>query len=125
MTQPITAEADQPVDGVVKRLARDDLERKNFLKMAGKRMGAGAAATGLAAFIAACGSSSSSSSTPSSSSSAAAAGGTGDRERQQVEFWLGRSRDRQLRADTGVPGVAVLREGAGEWPVSRRDTGRS
>ena len=74
MTQPITTEPDQPVDGVVTRLARDDLERKNFLKMAGKRMGAGAAATGLAAFIAACGSSSSSSS---SSSSAAAASGTG------------------------------------------------
>ena len=76
MTQSNTTEADRPVDGVVERLARDDLERKKFLKMAGKRIGAGAAATGLAAFIAACGSSSSSSSTTSSSSSAAAAGGT-------------------------------------------------
>ena len=47
--------------GVVEQLARDDVERKRFLKMAGKRMGAGAAATGLAAFIAACGSSSKSS----------------------------------------------------------------
>jgi hypothetical protein len=57
--------------GAVERLARDDLERKKFLKMAGRRMGGGAAAASLAAFIAACGSSSSSSS-PSSSSGAAA-----------------------------------------------------
>jgi hypothetical protein len=41
-------------------LARDDVERKKFLKMAGKGMGAAVAASGLAAFIAACGSSSSS-----------------------------------------------------------------
>jgi hypothetical protein len=41
------------------------------LKMAGKRMGAGAAATGLAAFIAACGSSSSKSSTASTAKAAA------------------------------------------------------
>jgi Ferritin-like domain len=74
MTQSVTTEADQPIDGVVEQLARDDLERKKFLKMAGKRMGAGAAAAGLAAFIAACGSSSSSSSTTSSSSSEAAGG---------------------------------------------------
>jgi hypothetical protein len=45
-------------DGLVVQLARDDLERKKFLKMAGKTMGAGAAASGLAAFIAACGGSS-------------------------------------------------------------------
>jgi Ferritin-like domain len=81
--------------GVVERLASDDLERKRFLKMAGKRMGAGAAATGLAAFIAACGSSSksstastakaaapatnsSSSSSSSATSSAAAPASTGD-----------------------------------------------
>jgi rubrerythrin len=56
----------------VQQLARDDVERKNFLRMAGKRMGAGVAASGLAAFIAACGSSSSSS----SQSTAAAAGGS-------------------------------------------------
>jgi len=62
--------------GAVELVARDDVERKRFLRMAGKRMGAGAAATSLAAFIAACGSSSSSSSSsaaPSSSSSSAAA----------------------------------------------------
>jgi hypothetical protein len=60
---------------VVEQLARDDVERKKFLKMAGRRMGAGAAATGLAAFIAACGSSSSKSSSMAKSSSAAAGGG--------------------------------------------------
>ena len=59
-------------DGVVVELARDDLERKRFLKMAGRGIGAGAAATALGAFIAACGGSSSSS----SSSSAPAATGT-------------------------------------------------
>jgi Ferritin-like domain len=58
--------------GLVERLARDDVERKRFLKMAGRRMGAGAAATGLAAFIAACGASSSSSSTAAGTSSSAA-----------------------------------------------------
>ena len=62
MTDP-PRNADECVQpGVVEQLARDDVERKRFLKMAGRRMGAGAAATGLAAFIAACGSSSSKSS---------------------------------------------------------------
>jgi hypothetical protein len=65
-------QADQPEGGVVQELARDDVERKKFLKMAGKTMGTGAAATGLAAFIAACGGSSSSSSSSGGSSSAAA-----------------------------------------------------
>jgi hypothetical protein len=59
----------------VQELARDDLERKKFLKMAGKRMGSAAAATSLGAFIAACGSSSSSSSSSGGSSSSAAAAG--------------------------------------------------
>jgi hypothetical protein len=72
-----TSTEDRPTGGVVERLARDDLERKKFLKMAGKRIGAGAAGTSLAAFIAACGSSSSSSSSAGTSSSAAAASGTG------------------------------------------------
>ena len=58
--------------GAVQELARDDVERKKFLKMAGKTMGTGAAATGLAAFIAACGSSSSSSSSSGGSSAASA-----------------------------------------------------
>jgi len=69
---PDSADEAAPI-GVVERLARDDVERKRFLKMAGKRMGAGAAATGLAAFIAACGSSSKSST---ASSAQAAAPGT-------------------------------------------------
>src|SRR5579875_1799211 len=59
-------------EGVVLQLARDDVERKRFLKMAGKTIGSGAAATGLAAFIAACGSSSSSSSSSASSAGSSA-----------------------------------------------------
>jgi hypothetical protein len=77
MTEPTNHEGDRPTTGVVEQLARDDVERKRFLTMAGKRMGGGAAATALGAFIAACGSSSSSSSsaagTSTSSSGAAAA----------------------------------------------------
>jgi hypothetical protein len=71
MTGSTTTEGERPADGAVVQLARDDVERKKFLKMAGKRMGAGAAATSLAAFIAACGGSSSSSSSPAGTSSAA------------------------------------------------------
>lgn len=56
-------------EGVVQKLARDDVERSRFLRMAGKTIGGAAAASGLAAFIAACGSSSNSTTT-------AAAGGT-------------------------------------------------
>ncbi|MFZ1994641.1 MAG: ferritin-like domain-containing protein [Solirubrobacteraceae bacterium] len=65
-------EAGEPTPGIVERLARDDVERKRFLKMAGKRVGAGAAATSLAAFIAACGSSSGASTSSGTASSAAA-----------------------------------------------------
>ncbi len=72
MTESTTT-AEQPTEGVVQELARDDVARKNFLKMAGKTMGSGAAATALGAFIAACGSSSSSSSSSTASSSSAAA----------------------------------------------------
>ncbi len=64
-------------EGVVVELARDDVERKKFLKMAGRTMGAGAAATGLAAFIAACGSSSSSSSSAAAAPAAATGTSTG------------------------------------------------
>ncbi|MGB9184128.1 MAG: ferritin-like domain-containing protein [Solirubrobacteraceae bacterium] len=71
MTGSTTTEGERPADGAVIQLARDDVERKKFLKMAGKRMGAGAAATSLAAFIAACGGSSSSSSSAAGSSSTA------------------------------------------------------
>src|SRR5437763_7897999 len=71
MNDALSKEAERP-SGAVQELARDDLERKKFLKMAGKTVGTGAAATGLAAFIAACGGSSSSSSGSGGSSSAAA-----------------------------------------------------
>jgi Ferritin-like domain len=71
MTDRTDSSVESTNDGVVVELARDDLERKRFLKMAGRRMGAGAAATALGAFIAACGGSSSS-----SSSSVPAAAGT-------------------------------------------------
>ena len=76
MTEPMINGEAPPETGVVERLARDDVERKRFLRMAGKRLGSGVAATSLAAFIAACGSSSSSSSAGSSSSAAAAGTGT-------------------------------------------------
>lgn len=72
MTEPTTNEAGPAGPGVVEQLARDDVERKRFLKMAGRRMGGAAAATGLAAFIAACGSSNSSSSSGASGGSGAA-----------------------------------------------------
>jgi hypothetical protein len=69
-------QGESPTVGVVEELARDDVARKHFLKMAGRGMGSAAAATGLAAFIAACGSSSSSSSTAAATSSTAAGTGT-------------------------------------------------
>jgi hypothetical protein len=72
MTESRTTQEEGTTEGAVLELARDDVERKKFLKMAGKGMGAGVAATSLAAFIAACGSSSSSSSSAAGTSSAAA-----------------------------------------------------
>jgi hypothetical protein len=62
MTDPWNNAVDQPNDGVLHELAQDDVERKNFLKTAGRTMGAGAAAAAFGAFVAACGGSSSSSS---------------------------------------------------------------
>jgi hypothetical protein len=76
MTDMRTPQDDAPVTGVVERLARDDVERKRFLKMAAKGVGGGAVATSLAAFIAACGSSSSAKTTASTSSSAASGAGS-------------------------------------------------
>lgn len=75
-----TSSQTQPARGVVEELARDDLERKKFLKMAGKTMGTGAAAAGLAAFIAACGgkSSSSGAATPATGTGTTASTGGGD-----------------------------------------------
>ena len=61
MTDTGTASDKVPQTGVVERLARDDVERKRFLRMAAKGAGGGAVATSLAAFIAACGGSSKSS----------------------------------------------------------------
>jgi hypothetical protein len=63
---------DPPVTGVVERLARDDVERKHFLKMASKGLGGSAVAASLAAFISACGGSSGSTASTSATSSAAA-----------------------------------------------------
>ena len=88
MTDTNFNQDDAPATGVVERLARDDVERKRFLRMAAKGIGGGAVATSLAAFIAACGSSSSSSSSAAagntstgattSSSSSTASASTGD-----------------------------------------------
>jgi hypothetical protein len=68
----MTTQDDRPGAGAVERLARDDIERKRFLKMAGKGIGGAAIATSLGAFIAACGSSSGGS----ASTGAAAGAGT-------------------------------------------------
>jgi len=67
MTESINT-VEQPTDGAVQELARDDVARKKFLKMSGRTVGSGAAATALGAFIAACGSSKSSSSSSTASS---------------------------------------------------------
>lgn len=64
------------LQSAVLELARDDVERKKFLRMAGKRMGAGTAAAALSAFIAACGGSSKSSSSSSSAGTVAGASTT-------------------------------------------------
>jgi hypothetical protein len=74
MTDSVNSAVERSTDGVVQELARDDVERKRFLKMAGKRMGSGAAAVALGAFVAACGRGSSDS--RSSSAGAGAAGST-------------------------------------------------
>jgi hypothetical protein len=76
MSEHSSTEAGLPAGGVVQELARDDVERKKFLKMAGKTIGTGAAATGLAAFIAACGGSSSSAPAATGSTTAAASTGS-------------------------------------------------
>jgi len=75
MTDSVDSTVERTADGVVAELARDDLARKKFLKMAGKTLGSSAAAAGLAAFISACGGGSSSS--MSSSSSAGSGASTG------------------------------------------------
>ena len=74
MSEPTTTESARHETGAVAALARDDVARKKFLTMAGRGIGAGAAATGLAALIAACGSSTSSSSSQSPASSGSSSG---------------------------------------------------
>ncbi|HTU29790.1 MAG TPA: ferritin-like domain-containing protein [Solirubrobacteraceae bacterium] len=74
MTDINTSAQDGREAGAVEQLARDDVERKRFLKMAGKGVGGAAIATSLGAFIAACGSSSGGSS--GSTGAAAATGST-------------------------------------------------
>ncbi len=76
MTNRLGSAEERAQTGVVERLARDDVERKRFLTMAGRRIGAGAAATGLAAFIAACGGSSSKSSSMANSGGSSAGSST-------------------------------------------------
>ncbi len=72
-----TGTSDSP-EGVVLQLARDDVERKRFLRMAGRTMGAGAAASGLAAFIAACGGGKRKTTAAASATSASKGTGSGD-----------------------------------------------
>jgi hypothetical protein len=73
MTDPVRTAPEPRTDGAVRELDRDPVERKKFLKTAGRTMGSSAAAGALAAFIAACGSSSSSSMSSSSSGAAGSA----------------------------------------------------
>ena len=77
MTQYDTSREDELRSGAVQELVRDDVERKRFLKMAGRGIGSAAAATGLAAFIAACGSSSKPKSSTAPASGAATTSSTG------------------------------------------------
>ncbi len=74
MPESTTTDSAGREPGAVEALARDDVERKKFLTMAGRKIGAGAATAGLAAFVAACGSATSSSSSQSAASSTAGSG---------------------------------------------------
>src|SRR5262249_3367946 len=103
MTEPTINEGPAG-PGVVEQLARDDLERKRFLKMAGRKMGGAAAATGLAAFIAACGSSNSSS----SSSGAAGASGAGGTTSSSAPAGGTTSTSSMSSAKTGTTGTTDL-----------------
>jgi rubrerythrin len=58
MTESTPMQDEERGPSAVERLARDDVERKRFLKMAGKGVGGAAIVTSLGAFIAACGGSS-------------------------------------------------------------------
>lgn len=74
MPSPANDESPPQPAGILERLARDDLDRKRFLKMAG---GAGAASFG-AFVLAACGSSSKHASTTAATASTASSSSTGD-----------------------------------------------
>jgi hypothetical protein len=80
MSDSVAPEIEPTTDGAIHELARDDMERKKFLRMAGRSMGSAAAATALGAFIAACGGSSksTSSSTAGSSGGSSTDSGNGD-----------------------------------------------
>lgn len=88
MSYPLIEEETGPQPmGAVEELARDDVARKKFLKMAGKGMGAATAASAFSVFLAACGSSkktpqaNSSNSTPpptAGTTTGAGSGGGGD-----------------------------------------------
>jgi hypothetical protein len=97
MDDLIHAEPAQPDRGIVEELARDDLERKRFLKMAGKSIGTAAAASGLAAFIAACGGSSNTS--PAATSSSGSGSTTG-----------GASTTKSSSGDLGIVNYALTLE---------------
>lgn len=72
----IPTQDDPGSTGAVERLVRDDVERKRFLKMAGKGLGGAAIATSLGAFIAACGSAASGASATGTAAAGAAAPST-------------------------------------------------
>ncbi len=74
MPSPAHDESPPQPAGILERLARDDLDRKRFLKMAGS---AGAASFG-AFVLAACGSSSKNASTTAATASTASSSSTGD-----------------------------------------------
>jgi rubrerythrin len=82
MSHPVSDELGPPPQGALEELARDDVARKQFLKIAGKTIGAAGAASAFAVFLAACGSSSTGSGTtaaPATTTTAAgAANGPGD-----------------------------------------------
>jgi Ferritin-like domain len=111
MTDTRHTDEGTPQTGVVERLARDDVERKRFLKMAGKGIGGGAVATSLAAFIAACGSSSGGSTA--SAGSGAAGAGTGARTGtagQPTNTTGGTASDASMNSDLAIVNYALTLE---------------
>ena len=84
MSNLVSEDVPAPPRGALEQLARDDVERKRFLKMVGKGVGSAGAASAFAAFLAACGSSSkkttssSAAATPAAATSTASSQGGGD-----------------------------------------------